>query len=216
MAKKVIPQGPGVETLPPAGDEQREILTEREDTLQQAAEERADTTERGSIDPRAFRIESELAQHFNELEVSNQDPAYSYCWVQSGFYGRMVKAKLAEGWEVVQGDLEEAIELKGMGADTTRRLGDVILMRVTKDRHLILKRRERLKREAQELSVTGTLSELAEKYRQLGLVVHTDLKGIHPNTVKTMQVRAQARQTAARTMDHWLRDGRMPGAPAPR
>lgn len=213
--KRVIRQGSGVDDLPPAGDAQREMLREREDDLAEAAETLAGAADVHVAKPDAYQIENELAQHFNELEVSNQDPAFAYCWVQSGFYGRMVKMKLTEGWEVVQGDMEEAIELKGMGADTTRRLGDVILMRISRDRYLKLKLREKNKRIAQEQSVTGTLAEMGHKYRDLGLVVHTDLKDLHPQTVSRMAARAEAIGQAEKIQDEWVRQGRVPGRPAP-
>ena len=201
--------------LPPAGDMRRDELKRRADALDEQAETQSAAAEHYAADPKAFRVESELAQHFNELEVSNQDPAYAYCWVNSGSYGRFIKMKLAQGWEVVQGDMPEAVDLKGMGADTTRRLGDVILMRIQKDRKLLLDRQERAHRRAVESGVTSTLEELGQKYRDKGVIVHTDMAGSNPRLLDAMAKRAQARGIVTRTTDQMLREGRMPGVPGP-
>ena len=202
-------------TLPPAGDARRDELKRRDDALAEAAETRAAEAGVSAVNPAAFRVESDLAQHFNELDVTAQDPAYAYCWVNSGHFMRFVKMKLAQGWEVVQGDMPEAIELKGMGADTTRRLGDVILMRIQKDRKLLLDRQERAHRRAVESGVTSTLDELGEKYRDKGVIIHTNMDAANPRLLKTMAQRAQARSIAGRTTDHLIREGRMPGVPGP-
>ena len=119
MAQRRVVEQVGPSELPPAGDEQRDELKRRADDLA----ERAETIglDGGRVDPSAFRVENELAQHFNELDVNDADPAYAYCWVQAGYAGRFIKMKLTEGWEVVQGDMPEASELRGMGADTDRK-----------------------------------------------------------------------------------------------
>ena len=201
--------------LPPPGDARRDELKRRTDTLDEQAETSSAAGEHYAADPKAFRVESELAQHFNELDVSHQDPAFAYCWVNSGHFGRFIKMKSAQGWEVVQGDMSEAIELKGIAADTTRRLGDVILMRLRKDRKLLFDRQERAHRRAVESGVTSTLEEMGEKYRGKGVIVHTDMPAANPRLLDTMQKRAQARSIARQTTDQLLREGRMPGVPAP-
>src|ERR1700752_2160460 len=132
--------------LPPAGYARDEELARRTDTLEEAAEALAEERQTEAIDPSKLEVESELAQHFDELSVSGQLPEYHYVWVNFGFYMRFVKQKQAQGYEVVQGDMPEAMELKGMLADTTRRLGDCILMRVRKDRFVL---QERARRERQ-------------------------------------------------------------------
>ena len=201
--------------LPPAGDARRDELKRRDDALAEEAETRSASAEHYAADPKAFRVESEIAQRFTELEVSHQDPMFAYCWVNSGHFGRFIKMKSAQGWEVVQGDMPEAIELKGIGADTTRRLGDVILMRIQKDRKLLLDRQERAHRRAVESGVTSTLEEMGEKYRDKGVLVHTNMAGTNPRLLDAMQKRAQAHGIAGRTTDQLLREGRMPGVPAP-
>ena len=208
--KRIVEQG--LTDLPEPGDARREVLSERGDALEQRNEELGQ--DRGRIDPSKLRVENELAQHFNELEVSNQDPAYVYAWVQAGFYGRFIKAKLSRSWEVVQGDMQEAVELKGMGADTTRRLGDVILMRCRKDIYKRLMRQEDAHRRAVESGVTSEIEEMGRKYEKYGLIVHAG-EGLSPTLLKRMQTSAVARQATGKKVDQLIREGRMPGAPAP-
>ena len=201
-----IPVGPGTEALPPPGDERREVLKERAEVLSQAAE--SQPVEGGRIDPKRLRVENELAQHFNELEVTEKQPEFEYCWVQAGFHGRYIKFKSTEGWEVVQGDMPEARELKGMGMDTTRRLGDVILMRMQKDRYLALKRRREAHQRAVETGITTELEELGAKYRDSGLLVHTKPDD---QLLKRMASGAAARQMAGQRFDTMIRTGTVPG-----
>ena len=209
--KRIVEQG--IADLPEPGDARRDVLKERGDALEERAE--VQSVDRGRIDPSKLRVENELAQHFNELEVSNQDLAYVYKWVQAGFYGRFIKAELSKRWEVVQGDAQEAIELKGMGADTTRRLGDVILMRCRKDIYKRLMRQEDAHRRAVESGVTSEIEELGRKYEKYGLIVHAG-EGLSSTLLKRMQTSAAAKQVVGKQVDQLLRDGRMPGAPAPR
>jgi hypothetical protein len=157
--------------LPPAGHRRREELSKRADDL---AEQMGTipVNEGGHVDPRTFKkVEPELAQHFNSLYVSNADPCYAYCWSWTGGYGRMVRAKQAEGWEIVHGESEEATELKGTGADTTRRLGDVILMRIPLDRKKQLDALAKAKSRRFAESSESNLMGLADRYAGLGVKV---------------------------------------------
>jgi len=194
--------------LPPPGAERREVLKEREDVLQEAAETLAAQREVETINPKVLEVESELAQHFDELEVIGADPDYAYCWVLTGFGGRHVQRKLFQGWEVVQGNDPAAAALRHV--DTTRRLGDVILMKIHKDRKHLLDMREDHKKRMQEGAVTGTLEDLQEKYARLGIKVHTP-GYISEELMSRMANTASARQLAGRQMDTWLRQGRVPG-----
>lgn len=192
--------------LPPPGDERREVLKEREDVLQEAAERLANEREVEAIDPKAFEVENELAQHFDELEVHDADPNYTYCWVQSGGNGRHIQRKLYQGWEVVQGNDPAAAALKHV--DTTRRLGDVLLMKIGKDRKRLLDQREDYKRRLQEEGVAGGLQELQDKYAQLGAKAGV----INDEALMTrMANKAAARQVGAKQMETWIRQGRVPG-----
>lgn len=200
--------------LPPPGDARRDALKARHDGLEQQAEETATAQDLHRADPAAFRVDNEIAQHFDELAVSHQDPAHVYCWVNSSLQGRFVKMKMAEGWEVVQGEMPEAVELRGMAADSTRRIGDVILMRIQRDRHLLLQRAERKKRMRRQEGVTANLVEMGERLRDRGVIVHTDVEA-NPRLMERLAKRSTARSAANRLTDTWMRQGRMPGAPAP-
>lgn len=128
---------PGTAKLPPAGHEQREVLKQRGDVLEeQAATQFQNVT---AVDPDKFEIERELAQHFNELDVTNADPNFVYKWVNfSSNGGIALRRAIAppERWEVVTGSMTESEELRAV--DGTRKLGDVLLVRMTKKRYTIL------------------------------------------------------------------------------
>lgn len=212
MPKKIIHRGDGggVEALPPAGDEQRDILRERADALAEAGETALPEIERAR--PDAFRVENELAQHFDALAVSNPDPMYVYAWVQCiSQHGYFVKSKAAQGWEVVQGDMPEAAELRGMGADTTRKLGDVVLMRCRRDVHKRLQRHEDRKRESMQAASTARLQELGMKLRGMGVKVG-EFSEFDARTADLAMKRAQAQAIAQERFTDHIRQGTVPGA----
>lgn len=200
-------KNPSDRPLPPPGDARQEELSRRDDELAQMAEELGENM--GTVDPSVFDVDPALAARFNELDVSNPDPAYAYCWIFTGQLGRMVKMKSIEGWEVVSGDMEEALDLKQ--PDGTRRLGDVMLMRIRKDRKLLLDRKDRERRDAQQASVTATLEEMGQR---AGVTI-TSGESVNPRILKQMQNRAAARQTAMGAVDKMIRAGRVPGVPTP-
>jgi len=210
-------------SLPPAGHARDEALRERADALEEQAETRANAEERYAIDPKAFRVENELAQHFDELSVSNPDPAFAYCWVWTGRQGYFIKAKQAIRveedshmqlcWEVVQGAMVEAEELKDVTG--LRRLGDVILMRCRRDRYRKLQQREAQKRQAQSAGIDGRLREQAEEInrRVPGLVTVHD---INDPAVSHALKRAQAQSIAKQQFTTQLRDGTLGQPMTPR
>lgn len=130
---------PGTAKLPPAGHAQRETLKQRADVIEEQAATQFAGVE--SVDPDRLEIERELAQHFNELDVTNADPNYVYRWINfSSNGGISLRRAIAppERWEVVTGDMSEAVELKAV--DGTRKLGDVLLVRMTRKRYEILEK----------------------------------------------------------------------------
>jgi len=205
--------------LPSAGHSRNEELKEREDNLAEEAETRAAKEERFAIDPAKLKPDNEIVQNFdqfNELAVSNTDDSYVYCWVNAGYHGLFVKLKMAEHWEVVQGEMQEAVEHKGLAADTTRRVGDVILMRIRKDYYKKILRHRKAKSERNLQSITTNLQDLGNKYRDLGVRVKTIEDGtLDEQTLERMGRRAQAQSTARQMQDKWIREGRVPGMPAP-
>ena len=219
---KIIKRGQEVDPadivdLPPAGHTKRETLKKRTDELAQAAQETSDTLETYGVNPKAFEKDREiqhLLEQFNDCRVSNADPSYVYCWVWAGMQGLMVKHKMSEyqnAWEVVQGEMKEAIELKGLLADTTRRYGDTILMRCHKGIYDQILRRRKDLADRHLRTIDSGLEQLGERF---GVKVSTP-GNIDDKTLKMMQSRASAVGTANKTMDIWVRKGTVPGAPAP-
>lgn len=156
--------------LPPAGDARREELLRRRDELQAQLGEL--DVEAGRINPEILKkVEPELAQYFNMMEVSNPDPAYKYFWIFTGQHQQRVKWKLSQGAEVVQGDMPECLELRGLGADTTRRIGDVILMRMRVDRYKLLQRQREKTARTQREGVETVLRDMGDRYRRYGVKV---------------------------------------------
>lgn len=191
--------------LPPAGYERDEEMLRREDDLAEQAEVANAKIEGGTGDISQIRIENELAQHFDELAVLGAVDGRAYAWVPTHTYGRFVQQKLYKGWQMVQGDMPEAAALKS--TDTTRRLGDVVLMWISREKKEALDRREEWKKIQQEEGVTSHLQEMAERY---GTSVVTP-ENINPEMMRRMQTRAEAKTKAGRMMERWMKQGRMPG-----
>lgn len=212
MAEQIIPVGDS--ELPPAGFERNEALAERADNLAQAGEERASALETERIDPKKLQVENEIAQYFDPstsmLKVSNPDVCFMYCWTFSGMHGLMITQKQIEGWTVVQGEDPEALEHKGIGADTTRRVGDTILMRIPKDKYLLLERRR--KEQANRFNANSTLfSDKAEGLAQKFNIPIYHEGEVDPRTLKRMQGNAEARKVASTKVNQLINQGRMPG-----
>jgi hypothetical protein len=204
----------GTTDLPPAGDARRDELKQREDVLAQEAEERAATLEIERIDPKVMRVDNEIASsfdQFNEIAVSNAlNDEYEYCWVFAGRNSYWVRWKSAQGFEVVQNDMPEAQEHRGIGADSTRRVGDTILMRIRKDRAARLRKAERERGAAREEGIDSTIMELGERARHLGVRV-SRLGGLSAAQQDIIAKRAQARQIASAQFNDQIRTGTVPG-----
>jgi hypothetical protein len=203
----------------PAGDARREQERENADALAERIE--TETPEGGAINPNVFRIENEIAQHFNELEVSHADPAYRYAWVCTKANGVMVTSKQAlrvrdasgymqPCWEIVKGDMAEARESR----DETglRRIGDVILMRCRRDRFALLQQAEAHKREMRKASVDSNLIAMGEEARRRGhgVIVRVDSNLADPK-VRAYAQRAAAQGIARDKFDEMIRNGEIPG-----
>lgn len=202
--------------LPPSGYARDEELARRKDTLEEKLETEA--PEVYPIDESAFQPDREILQRLDQqmLEVSKRKPEYIYCWVYFGQNGQQVWAKKALGWEVVTGTEPEATEHKEV--DGTRRIGDVLLMRVHKRRFAQLEEAAADRREAQQLGITSRLKELGEHARRYGLKVHEDLSTVRvgPDTLMdVVEKRSGAHDTAMKTVDKMLRKGDVPGVPSP-
>ena len=227
VAKKVLTEAQAEEAqakleeqaeagLPEPGYMRHETLRRRQDELQAESERLADQMIRGTVDPKKLEIANEIASKTQWMTVSNADPAFVYGWVSKNRYGQHVQSMHRMGWVTVQGDDPEAIELKGShggtSPGTTRELGDVVLMKVPKERYIVLKAlEEKRKREVQRASTAG-LVELAGKYRKNVKLSayrmedpHGDLSGpeIRPRTFTS--------KMGAQRFVQDLRDGTVPG-----
>ena len=203
MAKTVLVQGDP--TLPDAGYARNEELARRDDALTELAEAKNDQVEGGTNPIKNVKVDPELAQWFDELDVAGRDPGYEYCWTPTHTYGRFVQQKLYKGWEMVQGDMPEARALRS--TDTTRKLGDVVLMRIQKDRKALLDRREEYKKLQQEVGISAQLQEMADKYGTRLI----DGDDINPEQLRRMEMNSRAKGRANKMMDKWMREGRVPG-----
>jgi hypothetical protein len=192
----------------PAGHKRDEQLKINKDALDQKADTKAATLEVERIDPDAFRIDREIAAQFDELFVANQLPDYHYCWVNSqSDGGKQIRAKLAfKGWEIVHGDMPEAPDLKDAAGN--RRLGDVLLMRIKKERYNALLHYQDELVLRQQQSITSNIKSLGDKYRGKGITVHDQ---IPDKMMKSMEASARGAMAARTQLDTNLRDGNIAG-----
>lgn len=221
MPTRVAFQGKGgVEELPPPGDERREVLAERVDTLAEQAEKMS--VDAGGTNADAFEIENEIAQHFDAdygMLPPNKSPNHEYCWVQrdpKGLFGnRWFLAKQAEGWQRVTSRDPDAIGMEhAVFADGSIVVGDVILMRIRKERFEILQQRQDEKTRRLEYGAAGELAARAERH---GVGI---FDAPSPSQLREqIQARGGNRLVVPVSPSHGdraLRDGTLPGMPAPR
>lgn len=207
-------------SLPPSGYQRREDMLKQQDRLQAEAERIASQMQSGTVDPRNLEIANEIASKTQFLTVSNADPTFVYGWVSKNRHSQHLQAMKQFGWVTVQGDDPEAVELKGTGLGggtspgTTRELGDVVLMKIPRERYLVLKALEVQKTRNLQKASTATLLDMGDKYRGKGIVVRPfgmedpdgDLSGppIRPR-------RFTSKDKAMKMVDEHLRSGTVPG-----
>ena len=225
--KKVLKMGD--DALPPPGDERREVLAERTDDLQEKAETLADEQEVHKIDPKAMELDRELAQNWDPatmsiMNVSNKQPGWVYSWANATSQsGLQVMMKKYDGWMVVSGTDREAIEHKT--ADGTRRIADVLLMKIPLEKKEQLDRRDALKRERIQRGVAAELEAMGRKHRDKGLIVHTSEmstnegssqrdKGFSRQTQTNDPRRRMVEKEATRVLGNMSKE-RIPGVPLP-
>lgn len=223
--KRIIKAGDGA--LPPPGDERRDELKRREDMLQGFAEKLSAEQEVHAIDPKALEVDRELAQHFDPvslsmLRVTNMQPGWEYTWQNAvNQSGLQVMMKKYDGWQVVSGSDPEAIEHKT--ADGTRRIGDVLLMKIPTDRKHQLDRRDELRRERVQRGVSAELEDLGRKMQGRGLRVHTPNTDSSDRGFMTQEqtydprrrfIRDTVQAEASRVIGEKLRE-EVPGVPIP-
>lgn len=195
------------EELPEPGHERREAIKRRQATLEEQIERLAQKMQRGTIDSKELEIVNEIANKTAYLNVSNQRSDYVYGWVSKNRHGQHMQRARAEGWEVVDGDDQEGIELKGVHDNSTlRSLGDVVLMRIKRDIYIALKAREQVRTKEVQQNSAGTLVEMGHRYRDLGVKVY-------PYRMDTMEGPEIKAHTAS--LDAALRSGTVPGLNIP-
>ena len=212
--KRIIRQGDDT-PLPEPGHKRREALKMRLEKLNAEAAELASELEVETVDPSKIEPDREIIQHFNsgDLPVSNRQEGFEYCWVfsdpRNNQAGRHVFKKRYQGWEVVSASMPEAADHKHV--DGTRRVGDVLLMRIRYDRYVKLRREERETLKRREAGVSEGFMELGAKHARHGVKVYDT---VPDNAMKHAQATA-AEERATRMTNKWMKDGNMPGVPAP-
>lgn len=203
--------------LPPPGHARDEELRRRTDTLEQRAEQIFENV--GTVDPEVFKKDREIQDMLlksDGLEITHRQPGYMYCWVNYvNQQANRVWQKKALGWEMVQGNLPECVEFKR--EDGTRRIGDVLLMRIRMDFHMILEQRNEERRRRQQLGVSSEVRRIAQAYpKAFGQVQTSDEGGPLAQTVlQRGEATAAAQRTAAHHVDAMLRRGTVPGLGTP-
>lgn len=175
-----------VPTLPPPGYFRQEELKRRLEQLERVAEKLTSQGNIYKVDPSKLKEEPEILKHFDFVSqtftVTNPRPGYAYFWERN--HPTAIALRQQQGryflgnahlptWEVVTscgcaGDKHgsdcsapEAQELKQ--ADGTRRIGDVILMRIPLEAYeLIHKRMGVMQKIADERNAREALSELVQ------------------------------------------------------
>lgn len=205
--------------LPPAGHEQREVLKERTDNLEQQAETQyADV---GAIPKHAlepdYNVQSEI-RRASYLEIGINHPLYKTKWVNYvNQNGSMVWQAKNDGWQIAT--VREFPETRDMQkADGSLRVADVILMFIRHDEHLLLEQREKHKRLKQQYGVEAEIFDLAasanrREGREVFKNVQTpNMTGVNDATLEVMKKRAASR-TAANIIGNRMKEGFIPGVP---
>lgn len=174
MEKKI---GPGVEALPPPGAARKEVLAQRKDALEEAAE--TEGANMGTIDPEKLQPDRDVLHElyktpgFSHFDVSERQPGYEYYWASMKKGGLQIKAMKYHGWELVSGSMPEATEHQHVsGARVIA--DDVALMRIPRARWEQLQRVKELDRlQKQGLYIPDNAVQLegckrAVKIRELG------------------------------------------------
>lgn len=202
--------------LPPPGYERNETKAQRTDALQEAAE--TQPIEKEAFDPSRFRLDNEIASKFNSLEVSGALNDHVYCWVRRQPPGDPVREKLAirvrdtqtgymvPTWEVVHGAMPEATECTLLGQ---RVIGDVLLMRCRKDKYAAIRQYEEWKAARR---LTGADATLADEAAKRGMQMRSVELADPQQTITAAEVQ---RHMLGKQYDQAMREGTIPGMPAP-
>lgn len=196
----------GIAGLPPAGDGRREEMKKRFDKLEEQGEIKFKDV--GKIDPEKMKPDNEILGLINKvpnlLGISNPQEGRKYKWVYVGINGYFITQARFQGWVPVQGDDKEAIER--IWTDTTRKLGDTILMWIEEGKYKELEQADFQKRMLQQRSITAELEEAGEK---TGVRVSRGFR--NADMLRRLQEQSFARQMAEKRFKQMIQDGRIPG-----
>lgn len=173
----------------------------QKERLEKAAEEANKESGIETMDPNALEEDREILNQLNLLDVTNKQRGYVYKWVYYGLNGQSVWRMKALGWKVVTGNMKEAAEQKE--ADGTRRIGDVLLMRIPQKQADLIDKKMEERRLKQQFGVESTLVELGAKHSRKGIKVHTGKAGV--------EISQGAHNVASKSRDKMLREGNVPG-----
>ena len=214
--------------LPESGAARQKELSLKAERLIQKAEELLAQIDIAPAKDGALEIDREIRaalSEMNEVYVSNaQTDTFAYSWIyrdpHNDFGGRYVRKMQALGWERVSGDMPEASEHRFV--DGSRVVADCLLMRIQLDRKMLLEKRDRMLREAQQAGIQARVYDLAERAgtRALDTAELMNLQGETITDHAMANRRASARghfhrMNAGGKMDRMLKEGRIPGVPSP-
>jgi hypothetical protein len=196
--------------LPPAGHKRNEVLAERKDNLEEAAE--TVSADMGSIPQSVFEedrdLQRDIRKGFLDLDIGDQ---YVVKWVNFvSQHSHAVWAAKSEGWKVVNSAMLKAVDHDLVREDNTIRVGDVIAMYIRKDHHLQIEMTRRKKQIAVQYGAEAELNHLAGKHPN-ALKVHSDLTG--GNKYQDQIQRRAARRTAMQHIGNKMKSGTVPGVP---
>lgn len=168
--------------LPPRGYMREEELKKRDDRLQRDIEKTAAQMIMGTLDQSKLQLQNEIQNRVKYLHVSNMDPNYKYAWVSKNNYMQHIQRLKQVGWQTVQGNDPEAMELIGTGGigsgagtpDTTRQLGDVILMKIPLDRYTMIRAAEHARTIQLQHASANDLIALVDRYARYGVRLRND------------------------------------------
>jgi hypothetical protein len=198
--------------LPPPGAARREVLAQRKDALEQAAEERF--AEVGAIPREAFKedrdIQRDIRKSFMDLDL--QPPGvYKLKWVnfrsQEGYHVWEAKA---EGWKVVTPAMVGDCDQDLLKEDNTFRVGDTIAMCIRLDHFIRLEKERENRRLRAQFGYETEIVELADEHPD-AFKVHTEENG-DPRVFDRIRKQA-ARKSALRTIGNRMKKGTIPGVP---
>lgn len=208
--QRVVYQGDT--TLPPPGYQRDEVLARRADDLAERADQMNAGVEAYSfpstlLDP--TNLDNEIAGHVDELSVIDAQPGFAYKWVKRDVVGgKAVIMAQREGWQVVCGDMPE--NRANMNELSQRQIGDVILMRIQKDRYHLLQRAAREAVARRSEAVDAGFAELGEQVRGRGIIAHTKLEGPLLKGAMTLAQEEQVKRLARQQFEQMVREGAIP------